>query len=156
MAAKSHGKAKTTASAPTEDNQIARFAGAPFDAAFFGDVLPERVKQQCQGQPENVPVVWLQLADGRVFDVCHIAQFAPAWMALFYYRDTTTCEEMDLVFLPYGLVTTVTVSLHHKAKRPAGFDVSRVGKDLMIGSSRQLIAKEQAQAASPGKSNVKG
>jgi hypothetical protein len=135
-----------------------RFQGAPFDAAFFSDVLRERVKQQCQGEPDNVPVVWLQLADGRVFDVCHIAQFAAVWMAVFYYRDTTTCEEMDLVFLPYGLATTVRVSLHHKARRPAGFDVSKVGKDLMIGPTRQLLAKEQAlsQAASPGKSNVKG
>lgn len=120
----------------------------PFDAAFFSEVLPERVKQQCEGQPDKLPVVTLQLGDGRVFDVCHIGHFAPVWMAVFYYRDTITCQEMDLVFIPYALVTTATVSLHHKANRPAGFDVSKVGTDLVIGPTRQLIAKEPGAHAS--------
>ncbi|MBI2872554.1 MAG: hypothetical protein HYY00_05100 [Chloroflexi bacterium] len=92
-----------------------------FDASFYRQVLPERVARECQGHPESVPVVNLHLANGRTLDLCHIIHLADTWFAVQYFRDTETCDDMDIAFLPYELVATVTVSLHHAGSRRIGF-----------------------------------
>ena len=92
-----------------------------FDADFYRKVLPERVTEQCHGHPGDVPVVNLHLANGRTLDLCHVAHLADTWVAVQYFRDTETCDDMDLAFLPYELVTMVTVSLHHPTSRRIGF-----------------------------------
>ncbi|MBI4200257.1 MAG: hypothetical protein HY535_07280 [Chloroflexi bacterium] len=94
-----------------------------FDAGFFQQVLPERVALECEGHPESVPVVQVHLANGTVLDLCHIVHLADAWFAVQHFRDARTCADMDTVFLPYGLVAMVTVSLHHPASRRVGFSV---------------------------------
>lgn len=99
-------------------------AGPPFGPEFFRAVLPDRVATFCAGQPELTPVVELHLADGYAPNVCHVLSLGPDWLVANVFRDKETCEEMDLVFLPYALVTRVTVSLHHPAQRPAGFQLS--------------------------------
>ncbi|MBI4338252.1 MAG: hypothetical protein HY683_10545 [Chloroflexi bacterium] len=94
-----------------------------FDAEFYRSVLPERVTKECHGRPDSVPVVNLYLANGRTLDLCHIVHLAESWFAVQSFRDAETCDDMDLVFLPYELVTEVTVSLYHPAARRMGFDV---------------------------------
>lgn len=101
-------------------------AGPPFDADFFLTVFPERVREQCAIQPGQVPVVELNLAGGAVLDLCHIAMLTPRWAGVMAYRDTTTCDAMDLHFVPYGLIGRVVVSTHEPHQRPLGFDVEHV------------------------------
>ena len=96
-----------------------------FDAIFYKSVLPERVVQECKGNPALLPVVNLFLANGRVLDLCHIVHLAEAWLAVQYFRDTQTCQEMDLAFLPYELVTMVTVSMQHPDSRKTGFQQAK-------------------------------
>ena len=94
-----------------------------FDASFYKQVLPERITEECQQRPGDIPVVNLHLASGRVMDLCHIVHLADLWFAVNYFRETESCKDMDLAFLPYELVTMVTVSLHHPQSRPIGFSV---------------------------------
>lgn len=96
-------------------------AGPPFGPAFFVTVLEDRVRAECDGNPEAVPVVDLHLADGAKLDLCHIPSVQPQWLAAQVYRDVETCEDMDLMFVPYGLVTRVTVSMWHPSQRRIGF-----------------------------------
>ncbi len=98
--------------------------GPPFGPAFFATVLADRVRAACEGQPEHVPVVELHLADGLTLDLCHIPGIEPQWLAVQAYRDRETCDEMDLVFVPYGLITRVTVSMWHPNQRPIGFQLT--------------------------------
>jgi hypothetical protein len=97
-----------------------------FDAAFFQTVFPERLQVQCQAQPDRVPVVELHLADGTKLDICHVAFLAESWLAVAYYRDGGSDAELDTAFLPYGLIARVTVSLHPRSSRKAGFMVQTV------------------------------
>ncbi|MBI4201663.1 MAG: hypothetical protein HY532_00925 [Chloroflexi bacterium] len=94
---------------------------ATFDAAFYQTVLPERVKQECMGSPESVPVVKLVLANGHILDLCHILHLADTWLAVQHFRDAETCQDMDVAFLPYELANMVTVSMHHPTSRKMGF-----------------------------------
>jgi len=96
-------------------------AGPPFGPEFFAAVLGDRVRTACDGHPEGVPVVELHLADGMTLDLCHIPALERQWLAAQVYRDKETCEEMDLMFVPYGLITRVTVSIWHRSQRPIGF-----------------------------------
>lgn len=96
-----------------------------FDAGFYHSVLPERVTQECKGHPELVPVVTLHLAAGRILDLCHILHLADTWLAVQYFRDAQTCQDMDVAFLPYDLVGLVTVSMQHPTSRRTGFDLGR-------------------------------
>ncbi len=97
--------------------------GPPFGPEFFTTVLAESVRAECEGRPEAVPVVELHLADGYTLDLCHIPGITPQWMAAHAYRDRETCAEMDLLFVPYGLIARVTVSLWHRSQRPVGFQL---------------------------------
>ena len=94
-----------------------------FDAAFYREVIPERVTAECQGRPDAVPVVKLQLANGQVLDLCHIVHLADDWFAVKHFRDAETCDDMDFAFLPYGLVGLITVSIHHPTQRRIGFSL---------------------------------
>lgn len=99
----------------------AELIGPPFAPTFFVTALRERVRAECDGHPEAVPVVELHLADGATLDICHIPAIEPQWLAAQVYRDLETCEEMDLMFVPYGLITRVTVSMWHPSQRRIGF-----------------------------------
>ncbi|MBF8266552.1 MAG: hypothetical protein HW388_60 [Dehalococcoidia bacterium] len=94
-----------------------------FDASFYREVLPDRVTKECHGQPDAVPVVNLHLATGRTLDLCHAVHLADTWFAVQHFRDAKTCADMDVAFLPYELVSMVTVSLHHPTSRRMGFSV---------------------------------
>lgn len=109
------------AGTPPEERCLAAPAGPAFDAAFFRGVLPGLVKRECAGRPSAVPVVNLHLADGRVLDLCHISHLDAAWFAANHFRDVEACDDMDIALVPYGLVTSVTLSLHAPASRKLGF-----------------------------------
>lgn len=95
------------------------------DATFFSTALRERVRAECERQPDQVPVVLLHLADGTAVDVCHILHLADGWLAVAYFRDSTACDEMDTAYIRYDLVTRVTLSLHQRKSRRLGFDVAK-------------------------------
>jgi hypothetical protein len=99
-----------------------------FDADFFRTFLPGRVQAECRARPDLVPVVRVSLADGTALDVCHISHLADTWMAVAYFRDVETCQEMDLAFFGYAIVTRVTLSLHHRAARKLGFKAGAQGE----------------------------
>ena len=99
--------------------------GPPFGPTFFATVLVDRVRALCDGHPGEVPVVELQLADGLTLDMCHVPAVQAEWVAVEAYRDRETCEDMDLVFVPYGFITRVTLSMWHPGQRPIGFDLRR-------------------------------
>ena len=109
-----------------DEQDLARLlaVGPPFGPAFFATILADRVRAACEGQPEHVPVVELQLADGLTLDLCHVPGIEPQWLAVQAYRDRETCEEMDLVFVPYALITRVTLSMWHPDQRPIGFQLT--------------------------------
>lgn len=94
---------------------------ACFDAEFFSGFLGERVRALCAQQPDRVPVVLLHLADGAVLDLCHIEQLFPEWIGCTVFHDAKTCTRMELVFVPYPLITRVTISLPSIHERRIGF-----------------------------------
>lgn len=94
-----------------------------FDASFYQTVLTDGVQAECAGKPDMVPVVELHLATGTILDLCHIIRLADDWMACRFFRNPEDCEDMDVAFLPYGLVNLVTVSLHHVESRRVGFQL---------------------------------
>jgi hypothetical protein len=65
--------------------------------------------------------VLLHLADGAVLDLCHIEQLFPDWLAGMFYHEPKTCERMDLIIVPYTLITRVTISLPSVQERRIGF-----------------------------------
>lgn len=119
-------RTETEAPEGGDERELSRLlaVGPPFGPAFFATVLADRVRAACEGQPDHVPVVELQLADGLTLDLCHVPGTGPQWAAVQAYRDRETCEEMDLVFVPYALITRVTVSMWHPNQRPIGFQLT--------------------------------
>lgn len=97
-----------------------------FDATFFSGFLGERARALCARQPDRVPVVLLHLADGSILDLCHIEELFPDWMGGTIYSDPKSCDRMDLVFVPYALITRVTVSLPSVHERRIGFQTSQI------------------------------
>lgn len=95
-----------------------------FDAAFYTTVFPQLVQKECRRQADKVPVVEFRLGDGSGLDVCHILQLADRWLAVAFFRDPETCEDMDIAFLPYELVVRITVSLHNPQSRRLGFTIA--------------------------------
>lgn len=106
---------------PPNANAPKQHSAVPFGPSFFAAVLSDRIREVCDGHPDPVPVVELYLADGCVLDLCHIAGFEQLWAAVAVYRDPDSCEEMELAFVPYAMITRVSVSVRHKNERPAGF-----------------------------------
>ena len=47
-------------------------------------------------------------------------------MAAVVYRDPAAGDEMDNVFVPYGLVSRITLSTESRSKRELGFRLDRV------------------------------
>lgn len=97
---------------------------AVFDAGFYQAALSDRVAKECEGHPGLVAVVKLHLGDGTVLDLCHVTALSERWMSVAFFRNTETCEDMDVTFIPYELVLRVTVSLHHPSNRAIGFSHS--------------------------------
>jgi hypothetical protein len=102
-----------------------------FDASFYAETLPNLVQSECQRQPDKTPVVELRLGDGGTLDVCHVAQLAQQWLAVTFFRDAEKCDDMDVAFLPYELVSRVAVSLHHKQMRKLGFSIEDTVKSTV-------------------------
>lgn len=98
---------------------------APFNHLFFQTIFAERLQSVCKGHSEEVPVVLLHLADDRELDLCHIELLAPQWMAAAVFRNGASCEEMDTVFLPYEMITRVTLSRRNAKDRHVGFQAER-------------------------------
>lgn len=94
---------------------------ACFDGPFFANFLGNRARSLCEGKPDRTPVVLLHLADGAVLDLCHIEQLFPEWVAASVYFDPRSCERMDVVFVPYSLISRVTIALPPAAERRIGF-----------------------------------
>ena len=98
--------------------------GPPFGPDFFATVLHERVRAVCAAAPAAVPGVLLHLADGNTLDLCHVIALEPAWLAALIFRNREVCADMDTVFIPYGLIGRVTVTLEHSRAREMGFRVA--------------------------------
>jgi hypothetical protein len=96
-----------------------------FDAPFYLAVLPDAVRQQCQVNPEHVPVVELHLGDGTTLDLCHIVPLAPTWLAVAFFRSPGESDEVEQALLPYPLVQWITLSVRPLRVRHIGFDVDR-------------------------------
>lgn len=98
---------------------------APFGPEFFAAVLADRLRVHCPGAEAHVSIVLLHLADGAVLDLCHIVELTPKWMCAAVFRAEMSCDEMDLEFLPYELITRVTLSRRPSGERHLGFDLDR-------------------------------
>lgn len=121
-----------------------------FDANFFRMVLPESVRQACQGQPEHVPVVELHLPDSLTLDVCHIETLASTWLAVAYYRNPNENSDVETAFLPYPLVQWVTISVHPPHARHIGFDIARsVAASVVVPAFATPIIPPQAAESAP-------
>ena len=103
-----------------------------FDANFYQTMLFQRVTTECKERPNQTPVVRLHLADGTTLDICHIVHLNEKWMAVAYFRDTTICQDMDIAFVGYEMVTRVTLSLHHPNDRRIGFNVERSKEAVLV------------------------
>jgi hypothetical protein len=110
---------------PESKAKTAMGSHAPFNHLFFQTIFPERLQAVCQGHSEGVPVVLLQLADDRELDLCHIELLAPQWMAAAVFRNSISCEDMDTVFVPYEMITRVTLSRRNAKERHLGFQCDR-------------------------------
>jgi hypothetical protein len=114
--------------APATGEEVA-WHEPPFGPSFFASVLPDRVTAACEQEPARVPVVLVRLGDGTLLDLCHVTALTPQYLVTTIYRDPSTCEDMDVIFVPYSFITWVRVALHDRATRPLGFDVSRGAAD---------------------------
>jgi len=114
-----------------------------FDAAFYAAVFPELVQQECRRQPGKVPVVQFRVGDGATLDVCHFLQLSEKWLAVAFFRDPETCEDMDIAFLPYELVVRIIVSLHSPESRRLGF---RVGEPTPAARGEGEVGKVEGPA----------
>jgi len=65
----------------------------------------------------------LHLTDSTMIDVCEISRITPAWIGFSYHRDKS-CNGNDLVFLPFGTVSRVTLSAHPAGSRTLGFGIA--------------------------------
>jgi hypothetical protein len=93
----------------------------PFGPSFFLSVLPDRIAIACEAEPRQVPVVWIRLADGTLLDLCHVPALTPQYIIASAYRDAETCDDMDLMFVPYPLITWVKIALFEPTRRSLGF-----------------------------------
>lgn len=99
--------------------------GPPFDGGFFATAFRERVSALCKERPGDATVVLVQLADGRVLDLCHIELLTPRWMMAAVFREGSDCKEMDTALVPYELVTRITLSRRKASERRLGFRLEK-------------------------------
>lgn len=111
--------------AELRDRLRAEFAGPLFGVPFFGTILRDRLGKHCSGIGADTPQVLLHLADGSLLEICHITELAPRWVAVTVFRDERACDRMDLEFVPYQLITRVTLSSRPSDERQLGFNVER-------------------------------
>jgi hypothetical protein len=116
---------KNEAEKPGSGSKAVAGSNAPFNHAFFQTVFPGRVRSLCESRSGEVAIVLLQLADDRELDLCHIELLAPRWMAVAVFRNGTSCESMDSVFVPYEMITRVTLSSRNAGERHMGFQTER-------------------------------
>ncbi len=100
-------------------------SGPCFDRLFFLTVFSERVKDLCNSTTADVPIVLLDLIDGTTLDLCHVEGLAPRWMAAAVFRSNPSCDDMDLVFVPYESLIRVTVAKRSAESRPLGFNLKK-------------------------------
>lgn len=100
-------------------------AGVPFGPGFFSTAFRERVGKLCKERPGDATVVLVQLADGRVLDLCHIELLTPLWMMAAVFRDGSDCREMDTALVPYEMITRITLSRRKATKRRLGFQLEK-------------------------------
>lgn len=93
-----------------------------FDSEFFQVILPSYVESLATGHRDQVPVLQVHLADGSVLDICRIVGAAAQWVAVAFFREPLSCDEVDIAFLRYNLITRVTVCLPHRSARTIGFN----------------------------------
>jgi hypothetical protein len=110
-------------------------SGVVFDADFYQAAFPQLLQQECQRQSGMVPVVELRLADGTTLDICHVLRFDERWIAVSFFRDLETCEDMDIAILPFELVVRVTISFHDPKSRRIGFTVPQTVQPSGLGKS---------------------
>ncbi len=120
-----------------------------FDGQFYQATLPDAVRQQCQMNPEHVPVVELHLADGTTLDLCHIVSLAPTWFAVAYFHNPAEGDEVEQALLSYPLVQWITLSTHPPQVRHIGFDVERSVSAIQPGAVAPQTSQEIA--ALPGR-----
>jgi hypothetical protein len=99
--------------------------GPPFDAGFFATAFRERVGALCKERPGDATLVLVQLADGRVLDLCHIELLTPRWMMAAVFREGSDCKEMDTALVPYELVTRLTLSRRKASAKRLGFQLEK-------------------------------
>ncbi len=108
-----------------EGTGLPHSSSCPFDGPFFQTVFPERIQAACPGSSGTISVVLLQLADGHILDLCHIDLLTPHWMAVEAFRDTGSCDEMDVVFVPYEMIALITLSRRSPSQRRLGFRLEK-------------------------------
>lgn len=99
--------------------------GPPFDAGFFATAFRERVGALCKERSGNATVVLVQLADGRVLDLCHIELLTRRWMMAAVFREGSDCKEMDTTLVPYELITRITLSRRKASEKRLGFQLEK-------------------------------
>ena len=123
-----------------EGTGLPHSSSCPFDGPFFQTVFPERIQAACPGSSGIIPVVLLQLADGHILDLCHIDLLTPQWMAVEAFRDNASCEEMDVVFVPYEMIALITISRQSPSQRRLGF---RLEKAPLLGIAEPSSVTEK-------------
>lgn len=134
-------KAKPIMKKASQAQPMSLVGGPPFDGGFFSTVFKNRIQSLCAKQGAGVPVVLLQLSDGRVMDLCHIQLLTPRWMLAAVYREGTACEKMDVVFVPYAMIIGITVSSREIEERRVGF---------RFEASALTLKEDAAGSAKPG------
>lgn len=104
----------------------------PFGPGFFSTAFRERVGKLCKERPEEATVVLVQLADGRVLDLCHIELLTPRWMMAAVFREGSDCREMDTALVPYEMITRITLSRRKASERRLGFQVEKSAAAVTI------------------------
>ena len=92
-----------------------------FDPEFFQAVLPAYVAAISADHPNQIPVVHIHLVDGAVYDLCRVVGESRDWLAVAYFRESVTCDDVEIAFLHLATIARVTLSLPKKNARSMGF-----------------------------------
>ncbi len=136
---------------PAEPEPVA--GGPPFDAGFFLGQLAGFVRDRCPPPEAGLPKVELHLADGEVFDLCHVIGVAPSWAALAVIEpgDRHGERRMRTELVPYASILRVTVRSAAPGATHVGFD-TRHAPRVLAPEAEQALTPEGALrvAARPG------
>lgn len=110
---------------PSPESSEGSAGGAPFGPGFFSTAFYERVGKLCKERPGDATVVLVQLADGRVLDLCHIELLTLRWMMAAVFKEGSDCREMDTALVPYEMITRITLSRRKATKRRLGFQIEK-------------------------------